>query len=418
MSLAFKRALRLLGVTACMSCVIATAQEITAIKAAAAWTGTGDRIEPAVVLVADGKIKAIGARLEVPQGARAIDLGKCTLTPGLVQGVSFAGLPRGNQENEESREVTPAFRAADAIDPDATAWRQWREAGVTSLAVHPGARNVIGGLICHAKAKARGEVVRDVIGLRVTLGPDAAFGNRGMRRGSPGMFQRIPLSRMGTVYLVRTALEQARGGKAGSDDAERAVLADVLSGKLRVFWQARGSKDMLAALNLIEEFGLKNNVLCECWEAHAFADKIKQHDAGVLLGPLIHRKYHWGGRRDEARWHVWTGPAQLAKAGVRAAFSGGTSSFDNGLSDMARFATRYGLDRATAVSWLTLEPARLLGIDKRVGSLEVGKDADLVAWSGDPLAPTSATELVMIDGNVAFQRNKASGEKQPVKETK
>jgi len=394
-----------------------SAQGDLVVRAEKAHLGTGKVIAPAVIHISGGKILAIASEMLTPAGATDIDLGKAVLTPGLVDGLSYAGLPRGIAENEEGRELTPRFDASlplDALKEDLV-WL--REQGVTSLMVHPGSRNVVGGMVCHVKPRGQKRadiVVASRLGLRFTLGPDASRGNRGLRFGRPGPETRLPNSRMGTIYLIRTAFtealdykeERARDPKTPRDP-DLDVYVEVLEGRLPAYFQARSAKDINGLCNLVREFKLEHCVVVDAWEAEHVSKALKQLEIPVLLGPLIHPRTHWGGRRDEGRRHSMAGAALLARKGITAAFSHGGFAPGETLMDSLRLAVRAGLPRAEALSWVTLRPAKILGLDKSVGSLEVGKDADLVAWSGDPLAATSAATWVMIDGRVLHKQTGA-----------
>ncbi len=421
------------------------------IKAGKVYLGTGEAIDGAVIHVRDGRVVAVGGQgaVQIPGGAHVHDLSACTLMPGLVEGVSYAGVPGGRAGNEEGRENTPSLHVSRVVDPLATeTWRRVR-VGVTSFVVHPGSRNVIGGIVCHAKPMSSGQgrlVRRDELALRITLGSDPAAGH-GRRGGRGGTFMsRRPLSRMATVYEVREQLQRAlnyrerrSAGAPVAEDPDYEMILRALDGDIPVHWQARAEKDIHAALRLAEEFGIKRNVLIEAIEADKVAMDLAARKAPVLVGPLFHPQYGSGPRApmnpaidapEEEHDHdhdahaccVAAPPGEapdtvsvhrpvssmwkLWDAGVPCAFARGGDVPGKTLLDFARLSVRNGLPADRAIPMLTLEPARICGIDDRVGSIAPGKDADFVVLDGDPLAPTSDIVMVVVDGEVVVDTRK------------
>lgn len=388
----------------------AVSAQTTALIVGKAHLGNGEVIENATILVAKGMIVGIGTGLEIPEGATVIRMPDGEAMPGMVDGISHAPLPRGDGENEESSEITPSVRIARLVDTSLPECERLMRLGVTTLAVHPGSRNVIGGIACAVKtggAPGESRVFRDELGLVVTLGLDAARGNGGAR-GNPGLMTRLPNSRMGVVYLARRAFEAASAGR----DARRAgtvttpptpdekVLLDALAGRLPVFWDARESKDAEAALRIAAEFGVPKNVLFDCMEAHLLTDKLKAGNIPVLLG-------RQGVDRGLTANFKINGAAELWRGEVDLGFSHGSSAPGETLRDYALYACRAGFGARSAVRALTLEPARILGIADRVGSLEEGKDADICVLSGPVLSPASGVRLVMINGLVVHREMEA-----------
>lgn len=470
--------LLLLAVLAVSSPVVDAGPDLF-IKAGRVHLGTGETLDGVVIHVKDGRIIAIGKDVAVPAGAKVHDLSSYVVMPGMVEGVSYAGIPGGRAANEEGREHTASLKVSQVLDRRAVALARKRRGGVTSLVVHPGSRNVIGGMACHVKPRAASTdslVARDKIALRITLGSDPAAGQGRFGR-SAGYMNRRPQSRMATIYEVREQLQRALNYRARraadktvpeNDDYETVLLA--LDGKIPVHWQARTQKDIQAALRLANEFGLKRNVVLEGYEADKCRDDLAQAKTPVLIGPLFHPQYGGGPRApmnpeidaeeedhshdhvevclvgctkdhehkdcgdpthvhdaswptcfshacclaagvaiapDTAEVHRPVGAAwKLWQAGVTCGFARGGDTPGATLLDFARFATRNGLPADRAMRMLTLEPARICGIDDRVGSIAKGKDADLVVLTGDPLLPTSAIKMVLIDGNVVFDARK------------
>lgn len=464
------------------------------LKAGRVHLGTGEVLEGATIHVKDGKIVAVAKTLPIPSGAKVLDCSDCEVMPGMVEGVSSAGLANGRSENEEGREHTPSLRISAVLDATQPALGRKRAAGVTSLIVHPGARNVIGGLACHIKPVGRTAadlLAQDAVALRITLGTDPAAGHRGGR----GFMNRRPQSRMATVFEVRNEFQRARvyGQRRKADPKtpvhpDYEVLLAAMAGKVTVHWQARREKDIQAALRLAREFGVRRNVVIEAFEADECGFALAAAKVPALIGPLFHPQYGGGPRApmnpflhgvvgeghdhtghdhaghahdhshdhtvelpkiclvgceedhehvhcgDETHVHDETWPTcfghdccavgvdaapppekvhrpvgaawRLWQAGVPCGFARGGDEPGATLLDFARFAVRAGLPADRAMRMLTIEPARICGIAERVGSIARGKDADLVVMSGDPLAPTSAVRMVIIDGAVVSDARK------------
>ncbi len=449
------------------------------IKAGRVYLGTGETLEGAVIHIKDGRIVAVGKDVVITSGATVYDLSAYVVMPGMVEGVSYAGIPGGRAGNEEGREHTPSLRVAQAFDPRSPDLARKARMGVTSLVVHPGSRNVIGGMACHVKARLDGAAVMvasDAVALRITLGTDPAAG-QGRSSRSGGFMNRRPQSRMATIYEVREQLQRAlnyrerrAADKTVPENADYETVLLALDGKLPVHWQARTQKDIQAVLRLAKEFGLKRNVVLEAYEADKCTSELAQTSTPVLVGPLFHPQYGGAPRpptnpeidatgddhaheheeiclvgctqehehRDcgdpthvhDASWptcvshdcciaagvgiapdtaevHRPVGAAwKLWKSGVPCGFARGGDVPGSTLLDFARFAVRSGLPADHALRMLTSEPARICGIDDRVGSIAKGKDADLVVLTGDPLLPTSAIKMVLIDGEVILDARK------------
>jgi len=448
------------------------------IKADAVHIGTGEILTDAVIHVREGRIVSVGKEVSVPAGARVMDLSGHTVMPGMVEGVTHAGLPGGSSENEEGRECTASFRAADALDATRNELARTLRMGVTSMAVQPGVRNVVGGLVCWAKPRGESAgdlVAREVVALRITLGTDPGQGHGG--RGRPFMNRR-PSSRMSTIFVVRRELDRARNYRerrradpSSPRDRDHDVLLRALDGEIPVHWLARTDKDVWAALRLAKEFEIPRSVILEGYEADLCAKELLAAKVPVLLGPLFHPRYRGAGGRspfapagageapaaddhdhdhealcligcEQDHEHVTCGhpdhvhdetwptclgdqccaagavappsdvhypvftAGRLWSTGVRCGFASGRDDAGGTLLDYARFAVRSGLPLVKAVPMITLEPARILGIDDRVGSIAAGKDADLVVLDGDPLSPTASVRIVLIDGEIAFDTRK------------
>ena len=364
---------------------------------------SGPEIEDGVVLVEGGKIKAVGraGEVAVPAGAEVVDAAGGWILPGLVESLASIGLggPYGPPGGDEvSDPVTAGLRILDGLDPFDKRFAQAARAGVTTLMIAPGRSNVIGART--AVVKPRGATAEDMVlvepaGVKLTLGegPKDAFGAKG----------RLPGTRMGSAYVVRKALleasEYARKRKEKAAETPRSLdlesLADLLDGKLPAFIECHRADDIRTALRLADEFGFKA-VLVGATEAWKSAGEIAKRAIPVVVGAM-----GVGSKRIETKDVSLSNAAELVKAGVKTAIAAEDAlglGAQEELALAAALAVKGGLDRATALRAVTLTAAEVLGVASRVGSLEPGKDADVVVYDGDPFHYRTRVRRVFIDG--------------------
>lgn len=320
--------------------------------------------------------------------------------PGLVDLRSGAGLPSW-AANEEREESTAAWRALDALDPHAASMQLALRAGVTTIGVSPGGRNVIGGLAAAVKTDERAldeRVVASEAALVVTLGSEPALGNRTARFQQPwGLRFRRPGNRMGVVAELRSEVFAAREGGHG---AEAATLRRVLSGDLPAWFVARTDGDVRSALQLASELGTRP-VIVEGHEAHRRIDEIAAAGGSVVIGPEYQLPRFLMERFEGNDARAAT-PALLSAQGVPVALATGLDDDPAALRDRASLAARHGMPRDLALAAITSVPARLLGLSQRLGSLAPGADADLVLLDGDPLSPATRVVAVIVDGRLRW----------------
>lgn len=386
---------------------------VTAYTNANIHPGGKPAMKNATMVVSGGKILTIGgADTKVPDGAKVVDCKGATITPGLIDASFLSG--RNTQDlNEQSEEVTPALRILDNIDPENPAFARARKNGVTSVHVMPGTRNVIGGLGCVIKTEGddpKSMVIKEDASLRIVMGAEPSMSNRAIRGGRVNsMYYRRPTTRMGVIWAVRRAFYDAKEAltktQGAPDDAPPSpgtqVLTQVLQGKLTAVTTARSEQDLRTALRIAEEFGYET-VIDEAQDAYMVADELSEKKAVVMLGAPSAEAVGGSGRSDGAAPRSGT-VAVLAKKGIRFVITTGTNTAALPLIREAMFAVRNGLGPQQALDAITIEPARLLGLDDRIGSLAPGKDADFVIWSHDPLDPAAVAVSVHINGKSVSQ---------------
>jgi imidazolonepropionase-like amidohydrolase len=391
----------------CLFAVAAAQDKAIAYKGARILPSGAPAIDEGVLVVAGGKIQAIGgASLPIPDGAVVVDCSGKTITAGLVD-ASFRGGGNQNDLNEQSDEVTPHLRVLDSLDPEDRSFERARGAGVTTVHVMPGTRNVVGGLGCVVKTFGKDPasmVLKEDASLRIVMGAEPSMGNRAIRGGNvDSMYYRRPTTRMGVVWEVRKAfydakeaLEQTLGAAPPPPSPGRDVLARVLQGKLTAYTTARSEQDIRTALRVASEFGYQT-VIDEAQDAYLVVDEIAAAKVTVLLGAPSATLVSGTASADGADPRSAT-VRLLAARGVPFVITTGSNQSSLDLVREAMFAVRNGLSPAQAIDAVTILPATLLGVADRTGSLAAGKDADFVVWSHDPLDPAAVAESVHIDG--------------------
>ena len=361
-------------------------------------------IENAVVLVEDDKIKGIGRDLEVPAGAEVYDYSDRIVTPGLIDAHTHLGIGEeglgweGRDYNEMTSPVTPELRAIDAINPEDQGLQDAREHGITTVMAGPGSANVIGGE-CLA-LKTGGQVIDEMI-VKNPVGNKAAFGENPKRVYKEK--NQSPSTRMAVAALLRKTFVETenylakKNSKKDDEPFERDLkyeaLIPVLQGELPLKTHAHRADDIMTALRIAREFSLKLTVE-HCTEGHKVAEELAKAGVPAVVGPSMTTR-----SKVEVRERDFKTAAVLAEAGVTVAIMSDHPVVPvHNLTLYAALTAKAGLPREEAFRAITINPARILGIDDRVGSLEEGKDADLVVFSEDPFEMSAEVEAVFISG--------------------
>ncbi len=360
------------------------------IRAQHLYGGPGEWGQPGMVLVEQGKISAVGAEIEQPTGAALVEVE--SLMPGIVNAYSSAGLVGG--EAEVSREITPEFETFSAIDFRSRQFAEELDAGVTTLQILPGTESVFSGLACIVKTAgdAQDRQLNPASGLVLAISSDPTSGNRSRSRPD-SIYVRQPTNRMGVVWIIRNTLHQVSNGKSLSslDPNTNRVLGELLSGKQSAISVSRTDFDIRSALDLGDEFGFKP-VIYGGDEVYRILDEFQERKGKLVFTALTASTGAlFGSEGTELRWNV---PGKLDEADIEFCLAG------RNLLEQARFAVRFGLDRKLALQAITALPAEFIGQAERVGTISVGKDADLVGLSGDPLETTSGIQWTMVRGKI------------------
>ncbi|PSL41369.1 imidazolonepropionase-like amidohydrolase [Planomicrobium soli] len=368
-----------------------------AISNAKIFNGIGEVLDDHVIYVKDGKFQAIEPAGNIPENYQIIDASGKIVTPGLIDvhthlGISEEGVGKeGADFNETSSAITPQIRAIDGINPMEPGFEDARRAGVTTVQVMPGSANVIGGEML--VLKTAGHIVDEMI-LRSPSGMKAATGENPKKyHGDRG---RMPVTRMGVAALIREKLIEAQNyidGEKKERKLDMENLAKVLNKEIPLRVHAHRADDILTVLRIKREFDI-NVTIEHCTEGHHIADYISQHDVRVSVGPTLSTR-----SKVELKDKNWTTIKTLIDAGVPCSLT--TDHPVVGIEYLvtsAIHAINHGVTEQQALTALTSNAAKHLGVEERVGSIEPSKDADFVIWSGNPFELSSRAESVYING--------------------
>jgi imidazolonepropionase-like amidohydrolase len=389
----------------------------TLIRNATVLTVTKGTLENTDVLLQNGKIAAIGKSLSAPAGAQVIDATGKYVMPGIIDPHSHTMV---DAVNEGSLSVTSMVRIRDVLNPtDVNIYRQLA-GGVTTINVLHGSANTIGGQNAVVKLKYGRDVDEMLFpgatpGIKFALGENVTQKNSQTAAQATGRPLRYPATRMGQEEVLRDAFTRARDYKASWDDynakvkaGDRTVVApardleleplvEVLEGKRFVHAHSYRADEMLMLLNVAKEFGFTVKTLQHGLEGYKIASEIAQ--AGTGLSSFADEWSYKVEAYDAIPYNV----AILMHHGVVATVNSDSDERARRLNIDAAKMIRYGgLTEDEALKTITYNGALQLGIQDRVGSIEVGKDADVVIWSGDPLSVYSTAETTFIDGEIFF----------------
>ncbi|HNT76113.1 MAG TPA: amidohydrolase [Anaerolineae bacterium] len=395
-------------------------------------TITQGTYDPGTVLIDDGRIAAVGADVTLPPDAEVYDATGKVIMPGLIDPHCHVGIfhngvsSRESDGNEMTDPVTPHLRALDALHPE-DAFQDLVEAGVTTVLTGPGSANVIGGQwICvktAPKATVEQMILLEPAGMKMALGenPKRVYGD---------MQKKMPSTRMGNAAVLRTALVEAQNymakwqayeedladyqAKVAAGETakrptppERNLKLEALSKvlptadrgpALKCRIHAHRADDILTAIRIAEEFGLDISIE-HATEGYKIADILAEKGIPVTAGPII-----FSALKYELKDMTPKNPGLMSKAGVKVAIQTDEMGAVKYLALNAALAVREGMSEEDALKAITITAAEIIGVEQRIGSLEPGKDADVVVFSGHPFDYRTVPELVLVDGEVVYRR--------------
>ena len=372
-------------------------------------TMAGADIPGGNILIDDfGKIAAIAQELEIPEGTQVIDAGSKLVTPGCVDAHCHIGLHNeamgweGMDYNEIVDPVTPQMRAIDSINPMDESFALALQGGVTTACTGPGSANVVGGTFVAIKLYGKRVdkmIVKNPIAMKCAFGenPKRCYGHQA---------KRAPMTRMGTAAVLRELLFKTQryladkeAGKNPAFDMKLEAMIPVIKGELPLKAHAHRADDILTSIRIAKEFGVKLT-LDHCTDGSLIADELAEEGYPAFVGPSLGSK-----SKIELINKSFTTPSELTKAGVKVSIITDAPVIPLQYLPMcAALAANSGLDKEDAWKAITINPAESIGIADRVGSLEVGKDADIVIWTANPMTTVGAESCVtIVDGKVVYQ---------------
>jgi imidazolonepropionase-like amidohydrolase len=381
------------------------------IQNATVMTVSNGTLEGASIVLRDGRIAAVGTEVSVPRGATVIDASGRYVTPGIIDAHAHVG---SDATNEGSIAVSSMVRIEDVIDPsDINIYRE-AAGGVTTSHVLHGSANPIGGQNATIKHRwgsdAEGLIFQGALPtIKFALGENV---KRSGQTTTPGQQRRYPGSRMGTMDVIRQAFVDAQEYKRAWDEYERSrdrnavpparnlklePLVEVLEGTRVVHCHSYRSDETLAMIRIAQEFGFRIATFVHGLEAYKLADEIAAAGFGVSTFS------DWWAYKVEAYDAIPYNSALLAQRGVLVSINSDSQEEARHLNQEAAKTMKWGgMSENEALALVTLNPAIQLGIEDRVGSIEVGKDADLVIWENYPLSAYAKTLTTIIDGRIVF----------------
>lgn len=351
------------------------ADEVLVLQGGILHVGDGRQLSGVTVIIRNGKIEAVGEEFEPPDGAPVVKVPMTYhITPGFIDLHSHLGMT--TELDETPRAITPLMRAADGFSTDRDDVRRARASGVTSVALSPGGGNIVGGamsVVRLGEGYLHEVLVEPVAAMKLSLGRAA------LRRG------REPTSLAGAVTLLEQELADTN-----SETHKRLVKE-----KRRAFIHVDTVEEIARALKLKSAFGLRL-VLLHAAAADEMVEAIRAADVPVVLGPLT--------LTDDARTLRRAGV--LSRAGISVGFaSDSPRTSEEQLRMTAILAVRHGMSKEKALKGLSSVAAGLLGMEDRLGTVERGRDADLVIYTGHPLSPTARVDRVVVGGRIVHGRD-------------
>lgn len=359
---------------------------------------TSQKIQKGSLLIKNKKIAAIEKYIEPTSTMTIINGENKHLLPGFVDAHTHLGLYdegtgwAGNDANETIEALTPHIRAIDGVYPLDIGFKDAVKYGITTVHVMPGSANVIGGTTSVIKTvgnNIKKMIIREVAGLKLALGENPKRVHSGSSKND--------ITRMGIMGMLREAFYQAAVNPNQNDLRIKPILM-ALNREIPVRIHAHRADDILAAVRFAEEFQLDLRIE-HCTEGHLIAEELTHYPLQVTVGPTLTRR-----SKIELKNKSWQTYRVLADHGIPVSITTDHPYTPiQYLNICASLAVREGLSEDKALEGITINPARNLGVADRIGSLEVGKDADIVLWNNHPFHYLSCPELTIINGEIIYR---------------
>ncbi|MDH5401238.1 MAG: amidohydrolase [Candidatus Heimdallarchaeota archaeon] len=384
----------------------------------------GEILENGTLIIDNGKIVEIGRNIST-EGCEVIDCSSNVITPGFIDAHSHVGLWEegardftSNDGNEYSDIITPYLRSMDSIFPEDKGFENARMGGVTTMGISHGSANAIGGQLCVVKSygiDVDKMVIREPAGVKMAMGENP--------KGVGVNHKKAPQTRMGVAYIIRKSFYEAidyrrdweeyndkivqnekkeeadrKYVKPPKKDMGKEVLLKLLDKEIPARCHSHRADDIKTAIRLSEEFGF-NLVIDHATESYKIKEVIKEKGLTIVNGPLFGVP-----TKRETKYKTMKTPGIMVKAGVKVCVTTDAPVVPiEGLRDTLIMAIREGLPQDQALATVTINPAEVLGVEDRVGSLQVGKDADFLIFNGDPFDTRTQVVSTYIDGLLVYQ---------------
>ena len=360
-----------------------------------------------VLIDDDGKIVSVAEHIDAPE-ATVIDAEGRLVTPGCVDAHCHIGLDNeacgweGHDYNEMTDPLTPQMRAIDSINPMDEAFANAIRGGVTTACTGPGSANVVGGTFTTIKLVGKRVdkmIIKDAVAMKCAFGenPKRCYGQAG---------KKSPMTRMGTaavlrelLFKTRRYLEDKEAGKTPGFDMKLESMLPVIKGEMPLKAHAHRADDILTSIRIAKEFGLKLT-LDHCTDGALIADELAEEGYPAFVGPSFGSK-----TKIELSHKSFETPKVLNQAGVKVSIITDAPVIPLQYLPMcAALAVKEGLPMEEGWKAITINPAESVGIGDRVGSLEPGKDGDVVIWTADPMVTAGAESYItIVDGKIVYQ---------------
>lgn len=375
-------------------------------------TMSGEIWEKGYICIEEGKIKDLGAMkngapfpLQSGSGMEVINASGCIVMPGLIEAHCHMGITEekkgmeGDDCNETVDPITPYLRAIDAINPMDAAFDDAVRAGITGAMIGPGSANVVGGSFAFVKTHGRNIdklVIKNPAAMKVAFGenPKVNYGGQG----------KSPATRMAIAAMLREELfkafqyrEKKKKGELKEPDFKYECWLPVLEGEIPLKAHVHRADDILTAIRIAREYRLKMT-LDHCSEGHLIAREVAESGFPAIVGPDLASR-----NKIEVQNMAFKTVGILNKAGVKTAITTDHPvSLIQSLPICAGMAAKAGMEEMEALKSITIYPAQICGVDHRIGSLEKGKDADIVIFNGNPLEVATKAMCTLINGEIAY----------------
>lgn len=382
------------------------------------FTMAGPVWENGQVLIENGKIRKAGEKVPCPKKAAVIDAKGGWVLPGLIEAHCHIGITEekkgfeGDDCNEVNQPITPYLKALDAVNPMDSAFHNALSAGITTVMAGPGSSNIVGGQFLAMKTCGRvidRMIVKEPAAMKVAFGENPKTNYSGQNK--------MPSTRMSAGAMLRQELAKAKNyqsrkkqaaqnGEDFETDFQLECWLPVLEGQIPLKAHVHRADDILTAIRIAKEWGLRLT-LDHCTEGHLIAGEIREAGCPAIVGPTLSSR-----NKIEVQNMDFKTPGILQKAGVLVAIT-----TDHPVTRIqylpicAGFAAKEGLGVDHALEAITCNPARICGIEDRVGTIEPGKDGDLAIFDGNPMEVFTKTLYTIVEGQIAYRQDEPEKER-------